>query len=129
MLRNQSKTGLGFFTEGNFYPDFILWIIKDDKQYISFIDPKGIRNLNPKDDPKLNFSDKIKEIENKLGDENTILNSFIISNTSLSTLNDIHSDLKYSFFEGKNVYFQEKDDYIDQLIERALLLHSKSMSS
>ena len=31
VLRNQSKKGLGFFTDGNnFYPDFILWIVDGD---------------------------------------------------------------------------------------------------
>nr|MBL0686531.1 DEAD/DEAH box helicase family protein [Sulfurospirillum sp.] len=90
LLRNQSNTGLGFFTDGNFYPDFIMWIIKDSKQYISFIDPKGIRNSNPRNDPKMNLSITIKEIEGELGDTNTVLNSFILSNTSLSTLNELH---------------------------------------
>jgi hypothetical protein len=42
LLRNQSKAGLGFFTEGNFYPDFIMWVVRDDKQFILFIDPKGM---------------------------------------------------------------------------------------
>jgi len=117
LLRNQSKTGLSFFTEGNFYPDFIMWIIKDGKQYISFIDPKGIRNTNPKNDPKINLAVTIKDIENKLGDTNTVLNSFILSNTRLSVLNELHSDLTYDYFEEKNVLFQvdKKDEYIDMM--------------
>ncbi|MCF6340486.1 MAG: DEAD/DEAH box helicase family protein [Sulfurimonas sp.] len=111
LLRNQSKTGLGFFTEGNFYPDFIMWIIKDGKQYISFIDPKGIRNSNPRNDPKMNLAITIKDIEAELGDTNTVLNSFILSNTSLSTLNELHTNLTHQFFENKNVLFQKDDKY------------------
>ena len=42
LLRNKSKAGMGFFEAGNFYPDFILWIDTEEKQYISFIDPKGL---------------------------------------------------------------------------------------
>jgi hypothetical protein len=43
LLRNQSRgKGLGFFEASNFYPDFVLWILRDGKQYINFIDPKGI---------------------------------------------------------------------------------------
>ncbi|MBL0703315.1 MAG: DEAD/DEAH box helicase family protein [Sulfurospirillum sp.] len=122
LLRNQSKSGLGFFTDGNFYPDFIMWIVKGDKQYITFIDPKGIRNSNPRNDPKMNLSITIKEIEAKLGDTNTVLNSFILSNTSLSTLNELHSNLTYQFFEDKNVLFQvdRKSSYIKTMFDKIL---------
>jgi hypothetical protein len=120
LLRNQSKTGLGFFTEGNFYPDFIMWIIKDGKQYITFIDPKGIRNSNPRNDPKMELATSIKDIEAELGDTNTVLNSFILSNTSLSTLNELHTNLTHQFFENKNVLFQEdrKSSYIDTMFNK-----------
>jgi len=122
LLRNQSKTGLGFFAEGNFYPDFIMWIIKDGMQYISFIDPKGVRNSNPKADPKMNLAVTIKDIENKLGDMNTVLNSFILSNTRLSVLNELHTSLTYEFFEDKNVLFQvdRKSTYIDKMFDKVL---------
>ncbi len=123
LLRNQSKTGLGFFTEGNFYPDFIMWIIKGGKQYISFIDPKGIRNSNPRNDPKMNLAITIKDIEAELGDTNTVLNSFILSNTSLSTLNELHTNLTHQFFENKNVLFQtrsHKNSYIGVMFDKIL---------
>jgi len=122
LLRNQSKTGLGFFTEGNFYPDFIMWIKKDDKQYISFIDPKGIRNLNPSHDPKINLSAKIKEIEKSLGDINTILNSFIVSNTSHNDILDLHTDITTDELENKNVFFQQddKNGYISKMFSKIL---------
>ncbi len=123
LLRNQGKTGLGFFTEGNFYPDFIMWIKKDDKQYISFIDPKGIRNLNPINDPKISLAEKIKEIELQLKEKNTILNSFILSNTSLNALNELHSNLTYEYFEDKNVLFQvdKKSSYIKKMFEKIII--------
>ena len=122
LLRNQSKTGLGFFTEGNFYPDFIMWIKKDKKQYISFIDPKGIRNLNPSSDPKINLSLKIKEIETTLGDTNTILNSFIVSNTFFNDIADLHSNVSIETLENKNVLFQKDDKhgYIPKMFSKIL---------
>ena len=55
LLRNKSKSGMGFFEAGNFYPDFILWIDTKDIQYISFVDPKGLRNI-PFSNPKIQFS-------------------------------------------------------------------------
>ncbi|RPI99997.1 MAG: DEAD/DEAH box helicase, partial [Deltaproteobacteria bacterium] len=64
LLRNMSRgRGIGFFDAGNFYPDFILWFLTDDKQYVTFVDPKGIRNHEGPDDPKIRFHKSIKEIE------------------------------------------------------------------
>lgn len=122
LLRNQSKTGLGFFTEGNFYPDFIMWIKKDKKQYISFIDPKGIRNLNPSDDPKINLGIKIKEIEKNLGKTNIVLNSFIVSNTSFGDIVNLHTKISKIQLEEKNVLFQkdDKNSYIGKMFEKIL---------
>ena len=123
LLRNQSKTGLGFFTEGNFYPDFIMWIKRDDKQYISFIDPKGLVNLNTKDDPKINLSTKIKEIEEKLNDEDVILNSFIVSVTPYGVIKWVQDTLEQSELEDKNVLFQkdDKNGYISKMFNKILL--------
>jgi len=120
LLRNQSKTGLGFFTEGNFYPDFIMWIKKDEKQYISFIDPKGLVNLNTKDDPKINLSIKIKEIEEKLDDEDVILNSFIVSVTPYGVIKWVQDTLEQSELEDKNVLFQQddKNGYVGKMFDK-----------
>ena len=121
LLRNKSKVGIGFFEEGGFYPDFIMWILKDDKQYITFIDPKGIRNLNPITDPKLNFSASIKLKEQALGDPNIILNSFIISNTPSQQILDLHSNVTKIELENKNVLFQEdKYTYIQMMINKII---------
>lgn len=78
-------SGIGFFEAGNFYPDFIMWLLADDKQHINFIDPKGLRNLKGPDDPKIAFYRTIKSIEADLRgqDPAVTLNSFIISNTRL----------------------------------------------
>jgi hypothetical protein len=81
LLRNLSKgRGVGFFEAGNFHPDFILWVIEGEHEYISFVDPKGIRNLGFQD-PKIQFYKTIKEIEERLGDPSVTLNSFVVSNT------------------------------------------------
>jgi hypothetical protein len=43
VLRNLSVKGIGFFMDSSsFYPDFILWVVDGRKQYIYFLDPKGI---------------------------------------------------------------------------------------
>lgn len=120
LLRNQSKTGLGFFTEGNFYPDFIMWIKEGEKQYINFIDPKGLVNLNTKDDPKINLASKIKEIESRLDDENVRLNSFIVSVTPYGVIKWVQDTLEQHELEDRNVLFQKDDKhgYIGKLFSK-----------
>jgi len=81
LLRNLSRgRGIGFFEAGNFHPDFIVWQLKGERQRITFVDPKGIRNVGLQD-PKIRFYETIKEIEKRLGDRNVVLESFIVSNT------------------------------------------------
>lgn len=86
LLRNLSKgRGVGFFEAGNFHPDFILWLLASGQQHVIFVDPKGIRNLGPTD-PKIQFHETIKEIEQRLGDATVRLQSFIVSNTPSHTM-------------------------------------------
>ena len=116
LLRNRSKgNGMGFFEEGNFYPDFILWRVKDGKQYITFIDPKGIRNLDGQKDPKITFCERIKLLERDLNDDSVILNSAIVSNTNIRQVNWRGSWDKAAF-EEHNVFFQNDIDYISKIL-------------
>ncbi|RZK13167.1 MAG: hypothetical protein EOO46_00345 [Flavobacterium sp.] len=120
VLRNQSKKGLGFFTEGNnFYPDFILWVLKDNKQYIKFIDPKGIRNSKGINDPKIQFHKVIKEkIQPQVINDGIELSSYILSNTSFLEVN-WKDQLSIADFNLSNVYFQKenKEIYVDRILE------------
>lgn len=125
LLRNKSKTGLGFFDAGNFYPDFILWLVADGKQHIAFLDPKGIRNLLGVDDPKISFYKTIKELEARLGDPTVELNSFIIANTPFKEVEhwqDGGVQMTRSLFEQRHVFFQKDDQttYIKRIMHRIL---------
>jgi hypothetical protein len=114
LLRNKSKEGIGFFEAGNFYPDFIMWVIDGDTQHVVFVDPKGIRNLDLEDDLKLNFHKKIKEKETQLGDANTKLYSYIVSGTPYELLVNNKNDQKS--LEAKNILFQQQgNDYIQKM--------------
>ena len=120
LLRNLSKgRGVGFFEAGNFHPDFILWLIEGGKQRVIFVDPKGIRNIG-KDDPKIEFHDTIKDIENRLGDATVSLSSFIVSNTAFHTMQLLWG-LDKPGMRGKNILFQEedKDSYVKSMLESA----------
>jgi hypothetical protein len=122
LLRNLSRgRGIGFFEAGNFHPDFLLWLLTADKQYVTFVDPKGIRNLEGPDDPKIRFYRTIKELEARLGDPNVILNSFIISNTPFQQVRWWTEDLSKDEFTKAHVLFQKEDrnTYIKHLLETA----------
>jgi hypothetical protein len=89
LLRNQSRgKGIGFFEAGNFYPDFILWILFAGKQYVTFIEPHGLLHGSGQADPKIQFHKRIKEIEERCQqqDPSIVLNSFILSWTRFAEL-------------------------------------------
>ena len=121
LLRNLSKgKGIGFFEAGNFYPDFILWLLVGNRQYVTFVDPKGIRNLQGENDPKIEFHSTIKEIEDRLGDPNVALNSFIVSNTSFDEV--AFWGYTKDELEKRHVLFQSEDKttYIRAMLDRIL---------
>jgi hypothetical protein len=118
LLRNLSKgRGVGFFEAGNFHPDFILWLQVRSRQHVVFVDPKGIRNLGPTD-PKIQFYETIKEIEQRLDDPNVRLESFIVSNTP-SHIMKMFWGLDKAAMTARHILFQEedKDSYISAMLE------------
>jgi hypothetical protein len=122
LLRNMSRgRGIGFFEAGNFYPDFILWLLTGDRQYVSFIDPKGLRNLEGPEDPKIRFHLTIKELERQLGDPAVVLNSFIVSSTRVPEVTWWDGGMTKDEFEARNVLFQQEDraTYIGKLLSKA----------
>jgi hypothetical protein len=119
LLRNADtkSKGLGFALAGNFYPDFLLWLVDNEtgKQWLNFVDPKGIRNLSL-NHPKFGLNKEIKTIEQKLGDPNLILNAFILSDTRFEDL--LNLDCKQSDLEDRNILFMNDgwDKYLNLLI-------------
>ena len=121
LLRNMSKKkGIGFFEADDFYPDFIMWLIIDDKQYITFIDPKGLHHLHPTH-PKIEFYEEIKKIQTEMGDDKVTLNSVIISISRYEEIKNRFLGWVKSDLNDKNVLFLEDNGYIEQVFEKALL--------
>ena len=123
LLRNKSKVGMGFFVAGNFYPDYILWIDTAEKQYITFIDPKGLLRIMP-DDPKIEFYKTIKDLQQQLEKTNTsskhiVLNSFIMSATKSADLREWwHMDKTTR--EAHNVYTLDNEMCVASMIDKIL---------
>lgn len=125
LLRNaDSKSkGLGFALAGNFYPDFLLWLVDDDtgQQWLSFIDPKGLRQVNL-NDPKLGLYKEVKGIQDKLGDPNLTLNAFIVSGTRFADL--LNVTCEQGELEDRNVLFMSEGGsaYLRKLFDRMALV-------
>jgi hypothetical protein len=118
LLRNADtkSKGLGFALAGNFYPDFLLWLVDDDNghQWLSFIDPKGLRQVNLSD-PKLSLYSEVKVLEGKLGDSKLTLNSFVLSSTPFGLLVNVTCDQHE--LESRNVLFMSEggDNYLSKM--------------
>ena len=124
LLRNADTKakGLGFALAGNFYPDYLLWLVDDETgwQWLSFIDPKGLRQMNL-NDPKLGLYMEVKVIQEKLGDPKLTLNAFIVSVTPFSSLsNPANVSCEQANLEGRNVLFISDGGpgYLKKMFER-----------
>lgn len=119
LLRNMSRgRGIGFFEAGNFHPDFIVWRIDGSKQRISFVDPKGIRQLDTIEDPKIQFHRTIREIEARMGDPDVSLRSYIVSGTSAAEM-EMHWKVTRQEMAERNILFDEDEGYVARLIRES----------
>jgi hypothetical protein len=126
LLRNadREETGLSFALAGNFYPDFLLWLVDDasGKQWLTFVDPKGLRNLDLSH-PKLGLYKEVKTLEAtlashaKLDEPPLILNAFVLSPTKFSDLLNVGDPTKKADLEGRHVLFMEDggESYLKKL--------------
>jgi hypothetical protein len=118
---------MGFFEAGNFYPDYILWIDTAEKQYISFIDPKGLMRIMP-DNPKIQFHKTIKELEKRLQEGSKtekpmVLNSFIMSATTNADMDLWWGNTNYSTAAARemiNVYSLNDKQSVARMMEKIL---------
>lgn len=116
LLRNLVKQGIGFFEAGGFYPDFILWHVQDDRQRIVFVDPHGLRHTGPKDE-KIEFGERIKDVERRLKSEHVELESVILAPSSTTREWIInHWGMTAEELRAKHVLFMSDSDYLDSLM-------------
>ena len=117
LLRNadREEKGLGFALAGNFYPDFLLWLVDDatGKQWLTFVDPKGLRNLDLSH-PKLGLYQEVKTLETTLaaqarpGEPPLVLNAFVLSPTRFADLLNVGDPARKAELEGRHVLFMEE---------------------
>jgi hypothetical protein len=124
LLRNADTKakGLGFALAGNFYPDFLLWLVDDEtgEQWLNFIDPKGLRQMNL-NDPKLGLYKEVKVLQEKLDDPKLTLNAFIVSGTPFASL--LNVSCSQADLEERNVLFMSDggQGYLQKMFEQITL--------
>jgi hypothetical protein len=129
LLRNadREEKGLGFALAGNFFPDFLLWLVDDatGEQWLTFVDPKGLRNLDLTH-PKLGLYKEVKTLEAtlnkqaKAGEPRLVLNAFVLSPTKFSDLLNVGDPAKKQELEDRHVLFMEdgRDKYLRGMFAR-----------
>jgi hypothetical protein len=111
LLRNADTKakGLGFALAGNFYPDYLLWLVDDDtgEQWLSFVDPKGIRQMNL-NDAKFGLYKEVKVLQEKL------------SATKFSDLLNVSNQYVQADLEDHHVLFMDTSGqgYLTGMFER-----------
>jgi hypothetical protein len=90
--------------------------------YITFVDPKGIRNLEGPSDPKIRFYQTIKKLEQRLGDPHVTLNSFVVSVTSYKQVGWWAGGMTEKNFEDHHVLFRdpEKRSHLETMFRKLL---------
>jgi hypothetical protein len=126
LLRNLSRgKGVGFFENGGFYPDFILWVKEGERQRIIFIEPHGMLiEKTYQNDDKARLHERLKAVSaawnSQAGLKGVTVDSFIVSATPYDKLYEHYDDGTWSkqkftdchilFFEGTSDY-----DYVAKL--------------
>ena len=125
LLRNLSRSGVGFFENVGFYPDFILWIARGGEQRIVFIEPHGMIHAPAyANDEKAKLHEWLPELAERMakppGVSRVELDSFIVSATPYETLCQRYDNGSWTReqFAEKHILFQDElhgEDYIAKL--------------
>jgi hypothetical protein len=130
LLRNLTRgKGIGFFGSHSFYPDFILWIRREKRQWTIFIEPHGMVRSAGIEDPKANLYSYLKEeLEPRFKEEDVCFDAFIISATdfrSFISLTPRHLTME-EYGKDHHLLFMDRaegspyPDYIQDMFEIAL---------
>lgn len=131
LLRNLTRgTGIGFFEERGFYPDFILWIMDGRKQCIVFLEPHGMLHAGAyKHDEKARLHESLSKLAKGIGArgkrKDITLDSYILSATPYDDLHKKYDDGTWdrAKFAHVHILFLERNeeyDYIERIFTEQL---------
>jgi hypothetical protein len=132
LLRNLSRgSGIGFFEERGFYPDFILWLVQGKRQRIVFVEPHGmIHAVAYQYDDKARLHESLPDLSKEMAGRSrrkyVTLDSYIVSKTPFRDLHRRYEGGTWNrqrFADG-HILFQEarskEYDYIRMMVEEQL---------
>ncbi|UAB82413.1 DEAD/DEAH box helicase family protein [Marixanthomonas sp. SCSIO 43207] len=132
LLRNLSVKGIGFFMDSSsFYPDFILWVVDGSKQYIYFLDPKGILlGDNHFNNPKILWcKEDVVTLENKIQQQlkddkkevEVSISGFILSVTPFEKVRKNWGDgsgtTRDDFAKNKVLFIENNKEYLSLIFK------------
>jgi hypothetical protein len=131
LLRNLSRgSGIGFFEERGFYPDFILWIMGGQQQRIVFIEPHGMLHEGPHiNNDKARLHERLPELAEQIASrsaqKDVTLDSYIISATPYDDLRKKYDDGTWdrAKFSAAHILFLERNseyDYVARIFAEQL---------
>ncbi|RLC77319.1 MAG: restriction endonuclease subunit R [Chloroflexi bacterium] len=123
LLRNLSRgRGVGFFEGRGFYPDFILWVIDEERQRILFVEPHGMIHAKAYiHDEKAQLHERLPELAEGIGKRSgrggVALDAYIISATPYDDLYQRYDNGTWdrARFAEKHILFQEREPEYDYM--------------
>jgi hypothetical protein len=122
LLRNLSRgSGIGFFEERGFYPDFILWIMDGQQQRIVFIEPHGmLHEKSYRNDDKARLHEALpalaQDIAARSDQKDVTLDSYIISATPYDDLRKKYDGAwDRAKFAAAHILFLERNSEYDYM--------------
>lgn len=111
LLRNQARTGFGFFSGTGFYPDFLLWLKQGDRQVLGFIEPKGLGRAWPQ--AKIELLAGLAA----LSPADLPLRGFMVTPTPLADIRALQPDADEAWLAARHVLLQHADGhYIPRIL-------------
>ena len=125
LLRNPSRNGLGFRDVRGAFPDFILWLVRGDEQWFTFVDPHGIRMVtDPANEPKLHLWKTLKEIEGRHPGLGVHLDAWVLSVTP-----EHEASPALRPFEDHHLIYQDNEGrYLEMLMRRLLGIEGRTVA-
>ena len=116
LLRNLAGVGVGLFAAEGFFPDFLLWLKRGERQALAFVEPKGLRHQWPADKfdllervvPSWKFSVPVR--------------GYVLSANSEAELNKIQPGFSWSTAPSVLLRQDPQGDHVERILSELLAL-------
>ena len=121
LIRNLTRgRGVSFFDDRAYFPDFIIWLVGEERQHIVFLDPKGLVRFGREERKKVRLHTEIAEIEKRVreSDPNLRLHAYVLSVTPPEKIGD--EARTQQEWERRGVYFLSDSGWPGKVLAEVL---------